>query len=139
MNTDPESPIEPLPLPPGFVVIDPATVPKKKKKAYKRKRRGRPKRVGRPPNDTRPSPSMREGRRFHTVTLEEIVYIHLVELKKFYKMESLSKTIAKFIEPAFEKTYKDALTLKKIAERKEKEREEIAARVAAYNSSKSKL
>lgn len=137
MNTDPE---DPLPLPPGFTIVEEIPAPKKKKKPYKRKRRrGPPKRVGRPPNDMRDSPSKRQGRRFHTVTLEEIVYIHLTELKKFYKMESMSKTIAKFIEPAFDKAFQDAMTLKKIAERKEKEREENAARIAAYNASKGKL
>jgi hypothetical protein len=134
-----EDPKEPMRLPPGFVIIDPE-VPVKKKKPYKRKRRPGPKkRVGRPPNDMSPSPSKREGRRSHTVTVEEIVYIHLKELQKFHKMSSMSKTIAKFIEPAFDKAYQDALSLKKIAERKEKEREEIAARLAAYNSSKGKL
>lgn len=137
MNTDPDPTTEPLPLPPGFVVIDPNAPPKKKKKPYKRKRRGRPKRVGRPRNDTRPSPAMREGRRFKTIVVEEIVYIHIQELKKFYKMPSLAKTVAKFIEPAFEKAYQDAVTLQKIAERKEKERAEIEARVAAYNTRKS--
>lgn len=139
MSTD-DPKKEPFRLPPGFVIIDPADAPVKKKRPYKRKRRGGPKkRVGRPPNDMSPSPSKRPGKRHHTVTIEEIVYIHLLELKKFYKMSSMSKTIAKFIEPAFEKAYQDALTLKKIAERKEKEREEIAARVAAYNSGKRKL
>lgn len=139
MSTD-DPKKEPLELPPGFVIIDPADAPVKKKRPYKRKRRRGPKkRVGRPPNDMTPSPSKRLGKRHHTVTIEEIVYIHLLELKKFHKMSSMSKTIAKFIEPAFDKAYQDALTLQKIAERKEKEREENAARIAAYRAGKGKL
>jgi hypothetical protein len=69
----------------------------------------------------------------------ELTYYHLKELKKFYKLSSFGKVIEKYITPAFEKAYQDAVILKKIEERKEKEREEAAARVAAYAARKGKL
>lgn len=129
---------DPLPLPVGFTIEEPPPTPPpapKPKKPYKRKR-GRPRRVGRPPLDRRDSPSKREGYRSYTVTVEELVYIHLKELQSFHKLSSLSKTIAKFIEPAFDKAYQDAITLQKIKQRKEKEREEASARLAAYRAGK---
>lgn len=136
MNTNPLQ--EPLPLPVGFTVVEPpppAPPAPKPKKPYKRKR-GPKRRVGRPPLDRSPSPSKRDGKRSITVTVTELVYLHLKELRRFYKLSSMSKTIAKFIEPAFDKAFQDAITLQKIQERKEKEREETAARLAAYRANK---
>lgn len=137
MNTEPDKEEqEPLPLPPGFVIGE---LPKPAPVKYKRRKKRRKKKPGRPRTYFRESPSKREGLRHYTVTVEEVVYLHIKELKKFYKLTSMSKTIAKFIEPAFEKVLQDSQLLLKIAQRKEKEREEAQARIAAYRASKGSL
>lgn len=129
---------EPLELPPGFEIGElPPPPPKVPYKRRKRKRRK--KKPGRPRKYVKESPSQREGKRYHTVMVAELTYYHLKELKTFYKLTSLSAVIEKFITPAFEKAYQDAVILKKIEERKEREREEAAARIAAYAASKGKL
>ena len=126
---------EPLELPPGFEI----GIPEKPAPYQRRKRKRRKKKPGRPRKYAAISPSVREGKRYHSIIVPELTYYHLKELKKFYKLSSFGKVIEKYITPAFEKAYQDAVILKKIEERKEKEREEAAARVAAYAARKGKL
>lgn len=132
---EPKEEKEEVRLPRGFSIVDPL----KYFKLRKKKKRGPKKKVGRPRKEYKMPPSQRDGMRFHAISVPELTYIHLKELKRFYDLPSISKTIAKIVEPAFEKAFQDAISLKKIAERKEKERVQAENKIAAYFASRNKL
>jgi hypothetical protein len=109
---------EPLPLPEGFEIAEPTPpVPVPYKRRRKKKRR-RPKKPGRPRIYVDLSPSKRTGVRHHTIMVPEITFIHLRELKKFYNLSSMGKTVAMAVEPLFNKAYEEAVILEKIEKRK---------------------
>ena len=88
----------------------------------KRKKRGRPKKVGRPRLDKQPnraSPSMREGRRFKTITVPEEGYLMLKELSQFYEV-SIGQYVYSLAIPAFDHALQEAERLRKIEENREK-------------------
>ena len=123
---DPETPeeafdplAEPLPLPVGFEIGElPPTAPTVPYKRRRRKKRRRAKKPGRPRVYVDLSPSKRTGVRHHTIMVPEITFIHLRELKKFYNLSSMGKTVAMAVEPLFKKAYEEALILERIEKRK---------------------
>lgn len=96
---------------------------------YVRKRkRGRPKKNGRPKKDRwqelRSSPSKRAGSRFRSVSAPEDVFYMIGEMALFYK-KTKSEILRELIKPAFEKAYKESLTLQRIAANKQKDQDEV--------------
>jgi hypothetical protein len=98
---------------------------------YVRKRnRGRPKKNGRPKlrkERDRPSPSMRTGVRFKTVTVSEETYYILKELSAFYKVP-MGVYIYSLVLPAFDHAYQESITLQRIEENRKKAKNEVPNR-----------
>lgn len=96
-----------------------------------KKKRGRPRKVGRPKRDRyediRASPSKRPGQRWITVSLQENSYFMLKELAAFYKV-GMGAYMGSLLKPAFEQAYKESLTLQRIANNREKAKDEIQDR-----------
>lgn len=95
------------------------------------KKRGRPRKNGRPKKDrydsVRASPSKRPGQRWITVSLPENAYYMLKELSAFYKV-GMGAYMASLLKPAFDQAYKESLTLQRIANNREKAKDEIQDR-----------
>jgi hypothetical protein len=95
------------------------------------KKRGRPKKNGRPKKDrydsARSSPSKRAGARWITVSVPEDAYYMLKELSAFYKV-GMGAYVAALLKPAFDQAYKESLTLQRIANNREKAKNETQDR-----------
>ena len=95
------------------------------------KKRGRPKKNGRPKKDrydsARSSPSKRAGARWITVSVPEDAYYMLKELSAFYKV-GMGAYVASLLKPAFDQAYKESLTLQRIANNREKAKNETQDR-----------
>jgi len=92
------------------------------------KGRGRPKKNGRPKkykhhDSVRASPAKRAGARWITVALREEAYFMLKEIATFNK-KPLGQCLHEMLIPVFEQTYKDSLTLQRIAATREKAKNE---------------
>ena len=95
------------------------------------KKRGRPRRSGPKKKDrydaVRASPSKRPGQRWITVSLPEDAYFMLKELATFYKV-GMGAYMQSLLIPAFDQAYKESLTLQRIANNREKAKNEIQDR-----------
>jgi Arc/MetJ-type ribon-helix-helix transcriptional regulator len=105
--------------------------PKKKRVRSARNRmlkalrgRGRPPKLGpkRKKKDRRdrPSPGLRAGARFKSVTVPEETHLMIKELTKFYKFTSMSGYMETLIKLAFEQAYEESARLQKIDENRKK-------------------
>lgn len=93
--------------------------PKKFKR--RKKKPGRPRKYIDDKN--RLSPAYRKTKRWHTVLLPEEQYLKLKEMASFYKT-SIAKMAASLVDPAFDRAYKESMTLARIEANREKDSHE---------------
>lgn len=117
---------EELKLPPGFILkddkLEQVNVTGRRLARKPQKRKGRPKKIGPKRTAYYYGKFTKIAAKFKTVSLLESDYTRLAELMKFYKVPSRPRMVAKLVQDAFDKAYEESLTLMRIEQRRERER-----------------